>query len=876
MENPATRVERSRKRLVAIASVVWIGAIAAFLAWEWIEAGSTARRFAEAHARSASNKDLVFRKWASLQGAIYVPPTDDTPPNPYLAGIPDRDVVTTTGKRLTLMHPVYMMRQLHELSRKEEGARGHITSLRPIRPENAPDAWEIKALRAFETGATEFVSIETMDDGPYLRLMRPFKVDAGCLPCHAAQGYKEGDIRGGISVSVPYGPYLSMIGKERLRRLLAHLLIGVLGLAGLWAGNVSLRRAVQEMRESEELFRSQFEQHSAVKLVIDPATGGIVDANQAAAVFYGWPLERLRRMKVDEINMLPPEKLMETMDKILSGERVRFEFRHRRADGSVRDVEVYSTKIRTRGKDLLHSIIHDVTDRKRAEEEVVRAAQEWQRTFDSTNDAIWILDRDHHVVRSNKTAQRFFPSLPDGFIGMRCYEIVHGTDKPFDECPVPRSRATLRRESMELASGDRWLEIIVDPILDSEGRYDGSVHIITDITDRKRGEEERKRLQLERMQADKMESIGRLAGGVAHDFNNMLMVILAHSDIAIGKVGPAESVYGDIVEIRKAAERSADLTRQMLAFARKQAVVPKVLDLNATVEGMLAMLRRLMGEEIEVAWLPQAGLWPVKVDPGQIDQILANLCANARDAIAGVGKVTIRTGNASFDEAACAIHRDAVPGVYVMLAVGDDGSGIDKETIANVFEPFFTTKEVGRGTGLGLATVYGIVKQNDGFIDVDSEPGRGTTFRIYLPRYAGEAPKAGTESPGEIPHGHGETVLLVEDELAILDMGRSMLESLGYTVLASGVPAEAISLVEAHAGKIDLLMTDVVMPGMNGKELADRLAAIRPGLKCLFMSGYTADVIANRGVLDAGVEFIQKPFLMKDLGSKLREVLERG
>lgn len=755
MDDPASRIERSRKRLVAISSAVWIVVIVASLVWHRVETGTTARVFAETAARSAFNRDLVYRRWAIMHGGVYVPPTDKTPPNPYLAHIPDRDVVTTSGKRLILMNPAYMTRQLHVLSREQYGAEGHITSLRPIRPENGPDAWETKALRAFETGVREVVSVETMNDGRHLRLMRPLVAEADCLKCHAAQGYKEGDIRGGISVSVPYGPYLAAIGKDRFQSLLAHLLIGALGLAGLWAGNVSLRRSERSLRESEELFRTQFEQHAAVKLIVDPATGGIVDANEAAAKFYGWPRERLRRMKIDQINTLSSEEIMEAVGKIVSPEQIRFEFRHRRADGSVRDVEVYSAKIRTKGKDLLHSIVHDVTDRKR-------------------------------------------------------------------------------------------------------------------------GEDELKRLQSERMQAEKMESIGRLAGGVAHDFNNMLMVILAHSEMAMEKVDPAESVHDDLVEIRKASERSADLTRQMLAFARKQAVVPKVLDLNATVEGMLAMLRRLMGEEIDVAWLPQAGLWPVKVDPGQIDQILANLCANARDAIAGVGKVTIKTGKASFDEAWCARHPGSVPGEYVLLTLSDDGSGMDKETLERLFEPFFTTKEVGRGTGLGLATVYGIVKQNDGYIDVDSEPVKGTTFRIYLPRHAGEAPKAGPERPVEIPKGHGETVLLVEDEQAILDMGKSMLERLGYSVLASGAPAEAISMVEAHTGRIDLLMTDVVMPGMNGKELADRLCAVRPGMKCLFMSGYTADVIANRGVLDAGVEFIQKPFLMKDLALRLREVLDRG
>jgi len=876
MDDAASRVERSRRFVVAITAAIWIVAIAASLVWNWVQARSTARMFAETEARSAYNKDLVYRKWAAMHGGVYVPPTDKTPPNPYLDHIPDRDVITRSGKRLTLINPAYMTRQALQLGREQYGAQGHITSLRPIRPENAPDAWETKALLAFETGVREVVSIEPMDGGPHLRLMRPLVAEASCLKCHAAQGYKEGDVRGGISVSVDYGPYQAAIGKGRVQGLLAHLLIGALGLAGLWVGNVSLRRSERSLRESEELFRNQFDQHAAVKMILDPSTGVIVDANAAAAKFYGWPREQLRRMKIDEINTLSLADVMGIIGMVVSGERSRFELRHRRADGSVRDVEVYCTKIRHRGKDLLHSIIHDVTDSKRAKEEVTRTAQEWQRTFDATNDAIWILDRDQRVVRSNKTAAQIFPSGNGEFIGRHCYEIVHGTAEPIPDCPVLRFRKTLRRESMELPLGDRWLEVIVDPILDAEGRHNGAVHIVTDITDRKRGEEERERLQSERMQADKMESIGRLAGGVAHDFNNMLMVILAHSEMALGKVDPADSLHDALVEIRKAAERSADLTRQMLAFARKQEVVPKVLDLNATVEGMLAMLRRLMGEEIDVAWLPQAGLWPVKVDPGQIDQILVNLCANARDAIAGDGKVTIRTGKASLDEEWCERHRGSVPGEYVLLAVGDDGSGIDKETLERLFEPFFTTKQVGRGTGLGLATVYGIVKQNDGFVEVDSEPGKGTIFRIYLPRHAGEVPKAGPERPAELPRGNGETILLVEDERAILSLGKSMLETLGYTVLASGTPAEAISTVEAHPGGIDLLMTDIVMPGMNGKELADRLRAVKPAMKCLFMSGYTADVIASRGVLDAGVEFLQKPFLMKELASRLRKVLDRA
>jgi PAS domain S-box-containing protein len=396
----------------------------------------------------------------------------------------------------------------------------------------------------------------------------------------------------------------------------------------------------------------------------------------------------------------------------------------------------------------------------------------------------------------------------------------------------------------------------------------------TDITDRKRAEEEKAGLEAQLHQAQKLESVGRLAGGVAHDFNNMLGVILGHAEVALGRVGRDHPAHVHLVEIHKAAGRSANLTRQLLAFARKQTIAPKVLDLNETIEGILKMLRRLIGEDIQLAWRPEAGLWPVRVDPSQIDQILANLCVNARDAIADVGKLTIETANGTFDADYCAAHAGFVPGEYVRLAVSDDGCGMDEETLAHIFEPFFTTKTVGEGTGLGLATVYGIVKQNDGFINVCSEPGHGTTFTIYLPRYVGKAEQARGEDAGEPLVRGQETILLVEDERAILEMTAEMLQLHGYVVVAALTPGEAIRMAREHTGEIHLLMTDVVMPEMNGRDLAKNLLSIYPHIKRLFTSGYTADLIAHRGVLDDGVHFLQKPFSMKGLAAKVREALE--
>lgn len=394
--------------------------------------------------------------------------------------------------------------------------------------------------------------------------------------------------------------------------------------------------------------------------------------------------------------------------------------------------------------------------------------------------------------------------------------------------------------------------------------------------ERLEAEEEKEKLAAQLQQAQKLESVGRLAGGIAHDFNNMLTIILGHADLALQKLDPTHPLHADLTEILHAAERSSDLTRQLLAFARKQTIAPKVMDLNESVAGMLKMLQRLIGEEIDLTFKPAATLWPVMIDPSQLDQILANLCVNARDAIAGIGLITIGTDNRLINGEYCSLPADAAPGEYAMLTVSDNGCGMDKDILARIFEPFFTTKGVGVGTGLGLATVYGIIKQNDGFVTVYSEPGEGTTFTVYFPRHLGhDGPGLAAIAVEPAMRGR-ETVLVVEDEPVILRMTAMILAQLGYTVLAAGSPAEALRLAAEQTGKIHLLITDVVMPGMNGHDLAKKLAVRYPQLKCLFMSGYTADVIAHRGVLDDGVQFIQKPFTMLQLAARVREALMNG
>ena len=403
---------------------------------------------------------------------------------------------------------------------------------------------------------------------------------------------------------------------------------------------------------------------------------------------------------------------------------------------------------------------------------------------------------------------------------------------------------------------------------------DHLLSIMVDITAHKKAEEEREKLQSQLNQIQKLESIGRLAGGVAHDFNNMLTAIQINATLARESTPTGSPLIESLDEILSCTRRSSDLTQRLLAFARKQAITPQILDLNATVDGMLKMLQRLIGESVSLNWQPANNLWPVKLDPGQIDQLLTNLCVNARDAINGIGHITITTKNTTFDEAFCAHHAGYAPGNYVLLVVNDDGCGMDKELLSHIFEPFFTTKSVGQGTGLGLATVYGIVKQNHGFINVYSEPGHGTAFNIYLPSHADPLDSAKPAPPAQSANRGHETILVVEDEPSILRIAKRSLTGLGYTVLTASTPDEGIQLAVQHQGTIHLLLTDVIMPQLNGRDLALKILIHHPNMKRLFMSGYTSDVIARQGVLNEGIHFLQKPFTIQDLGNKVRAALD--
>jgi two-component system cell cycle sensor histidine kinase/response regulator CckA len=638
--------------------------------------------------------------------------------------------------------------------------------------------------------------------------------------------------------------------------------------------DITERKRAQETLSRYELLAS----HSRdVVLFVRRDDGRILDANAAALSTYGYSRDELLSLSIRELRPPDTRILTEEQMAIADSRGILFETVHRRKDGSTLPVEVSSGGATIGGVRMLMSVVRDITERKRAESALRDSEEQLESIFNnSTNGLAFTESVSGKILKVNDTWVRDTGISRGDAVGKSALALNMWAHEHQREAALAELGREGRLRDFEATLAfrgvERQLAINADFVDLHRGRY--LLWELRDITSRKVAEKEKAKLTGQLQQAQKMESVGRLAGGVAHDFNNMLGVILGHAELALERVDSAGPLHNDLVNIQSAAQRSADLTRQLLAFARKQTVAPKALNLNDTVAGMLKMARRLIGEDIQLEWRPGENLCLVNIDPTQIDQILANLCVNARDAIANVGKITIETGNKVIDAELAAATVGMVPGDYVWLAVGDDGCGMDPATLSHAFEPFFTTKEVGKGTGLGLATVYGIVKQNNGFIDAHSELGKGTVFTIYLPRHVGKTVPArldratGTVEPGR------ETILLVEDETSLLEITQRMLGKHGYRVLTASTPGQAIQLAREHAGTIDLLITDVVMPEMNGRDLAKNILSLYPQTKRLFMSGYTADVIAHQGVLDEGVFFIQKPFSAQDLAAMVRKVLE--
>lgn len=774
IEAKPSRGESKLTRYAGAVVVVWTTIIAVSLFWSFYQQERQTREAARIQAQIAFEKDIVYRRWNAGHGGVYAPISETNQPNPYLAFLPNRDLTTVSGQRLTLINPAYMTRQIHELEESTSGTRGHITSLKPIRPENGPDEWERKALDAFEQGTDEVASMELLDDGLYFRLMRPFITEQRCLKCHAQQGYTEGDIRGGISVSIPMAPLVAIGRQHTFAIVLAHGVLWLVGLVGICLGARRIRQRVRERDQAEDRLLESESKH--------------------------------RRM----IENLHGSHFLYT--KSLDGALVY-------ASPSLMSVLGYS-------------------------QDEFRSHFQRHLTEDSINDKA-----EEHFKLTAKGRQQ--PSFE--------VEVIHKN------------------------GGVRRLELSEVPVLDAEGNAVEVHGIAQDITGRKRAEEEQLALERQVQHAQKLEGLGVLASGIAHDFNNILAAVLGYADLAMDDLGETHPALPSVREIVKGANRAADLTRQMLAYSGQGTFVIETLDVSALMDDMAHLLRTSISRSIALNLHLERPLPRIKADAAQMQQIVMNLITNAAEAIGDeTGAIALATGKMDYDEdylarnlAAPFSPEDTLPpGAYVYFEVSDTGCGMDEETQAKIFEPFFTTKFTGRG--LGMAAVLGIVRGHKGAIMLDTEPGKGSTFRVLFPAAEGKRPDA-AEAKRPMPVAQDAprqgTVLVVDDEEAVRKPTVLFLERMGFSVLAAADGREAVNVFRKHADEIVCVFLDLTMPRMSGDACCAALRQIRNNVKVIIMSGYTeqAAIVHFPGKRPTG--FLHKPFRQAALKEKIEEVL---
>ncbi|MCB9419487.1 MAG: PAS domain S-box protein [Ardenticatenaceae bacterium] len=641
------------------------------------------------------------------------------------------------------------------------------------------------------------------------------------------------------------------------------------------------KEAEQRLRESEE----RLQRFSAVTTegIIFHHQGKIVDANRALTQMFGYKQEEVIGCEV--LDFVAPESFELVMQKIALGVEEPYEALSIRKDGMIFPVEIVARAYEYQGQNMRVACIHDITERKRIEAALVEREERLRQAVLASR--IGIFDHDHiaDTVYLSPEFREIWGWGPDEPVSnSELQSRVHPEDyarviKAVQDCHDPAGDGSYDVEHrMLLPDGSvRWQSSRAQTFFAGEGNDRYPIRTIgasLDVTETKLAEIAQAELEEKLRQSQKLESLGRLAGGIAHDFNNLLVPIIGYTELAQMRLSPGDKLHNYLNKINTAAERAVSLTKQILAFSRRQMLEVQVFNLNDIVAEFKDMLQRLIGEDINLELFLAATPCLVKADRTQIEQILLNICINARDAMPVGGQLIIETGNVYLDEAYAQSRPDTQPGHHVMLSLSDTGHGMDDETKLHIFEPFFTTKEKGQGTGLGLATVFGIVKQHQGNIWVYSEPGQGTTFKIYLPR-AEETAILTTITGSERPATHGtETIMIVEDEPMVRKLARETLEAYGYTIIEADSPGDGLLIASSYEGVIDLLLTDVIMPNMNGRELYENIALIRPDIKVLYMSGYTDNVIVHHGVLDPDVNFLQKPFTVRGLAQKIRSVLD--
>ncbi|MGM0432141.1 MAG: PAS domain S-box protein, partial [Spirochaetota bacterium] len=617
--------------------------------------------------------------------------------------------------------------------------------------------------------------------------------------------------------------------------------------------------------------------HAQDGIVIIDEQHKVISANPKFCSMLGYSLDELLSLHTWDYVVGYSEEDIRNNFNLFDEINTTIESEHRRKDGSTFHVEVSITGVNDTPKPLFLGICRDITRRKQAERELLHSQELMRYIIEHSNSAIAVHDRDlHYIFVSQRYLEEYGVSETD-VIGKHHYEVFPDLPEKWRKVHQKALRgAVIRQEDDPYPKADgsvEWTSWECRPWYESDGSIGGIIVYTEVITERKKAEEQRIKLMEQIAQTSKMESIGRLAGGVAHDFNNMLGVILGYTEMALDSLPSDHPLVSDLKQIQIAGNRSAELTRQLLTFSRQQQICPQPVDLNSAIKALLSILQRLLGDNLHLNWEPSANACVVKIDPSQVDQIVMNLCTNARESIEDIGEITIKTETMFVDEFVGTDQAEQHPGTYALLSVSDNGRGMNHDTLSHAFEPFYTTKEVGKGTGLGLATVFGIAKQNGGFVSAYSEPEVGTTIKVYLPadkEYEKPLPKEASDLETS---GH-ETILLVDDNEVFRNLTGRMLDQLHYTVILACSAHEAVAIVAKQDRPIDVLLSDVVMPDMNGADLLAELRRYIPHLPCLFMSGYTSNILPHEDALGEHTGFVQKPFSKHELTKKLREVLD--
>jgi two-component system cell cycle sensor histidine kinase/response regulator CckA len=642
------------------------------------------------------------------------------------------------------------------------------------------------------------------------------------------------------------------------------------------------KQTERSLRESAERFRLIAETIDEVFWISDVENERMIYVSPAYERVWGYSRKSLYQNQKsfrDAIHPKDRERAVATLRMEKTGQPFEHEYRIVRPDGSIRHIwdRGFPVPDETGRVKRYVGVAQDVTAWRSAEQALKESKDYLNQIINCIGDPIFVKDRHHRHVLVNEAMCAWTGKRREELLGKTAHELFSKVEMdPLlqqEKLVFETGRGCITEDEVTDSQGNKHTLMTKESLLLDEKGNKQIVGVVRDITELKRAEKEREKLQERLRQSQKMEAVGMLAGGVAHDFNNLLSVIKGYTELLLEDLAPDDPKRMDLERIEEAGQQATSLISQLLAFGRKQMLNPIMLNVDDAIAEMSTMLHRLIGEDIELVCTTRSAPGLVCADQGQIQQIIMNLVVNARDAMPQGGKITIETANVDLDEDYVRRHAGASAGPYIMLAISDSGVGMDAETQARIFEPFFTTKEKGKGTGLGLSTVYGIVNQSNGFIWVYSEPGKGTTFKIYLPRVQGEAAKLSADAKVEPDLRGTETVLVVEDESAVRALAVRILRERGYTVIEAPNGREALRIAREYAGEIDLVLTDVVMPEMNGKVLVSQIEAARPGIRTLFVSGYADNAIVHHGILESNVAFLQKPFTGNALASKIREVI---